>query len=922
MAAPIRSTPRASKPTRHPLTSPDRLAALGRLATQSILAALGRLLALVRLPLPAGAPAPASARIGGRLPLSWLSGALGGMATLARRHAAIAATVALLLLLCALQGLALWRAPPAWHPAAVTVRLAPGESITLGQRELAAPQADKAHLTLRRDPRDGWMLRNLSAAKQVVLQGEAGEQRMGSVALRGGQRFQVGHHRFDVLSASADEVAFSRDGVQWRYDGAVLYRDGHALPACADAHLAARALALWNRWLPRPLSIARALAFGGNVHCDNRLGLAGVTSGAALLARAGADGPLRGQLQLSAGSPDGERGAVLLLDGARQTDLRQQELPLAGVHAIIAGHSRLLLSQQEEQLNLQPTRRVTLFNVAELKLPAQVDWQWRPRALWHNPASSALWAGLALCLALLAATALLAARGVSTSKLAPSVRLAPSTAQGRTGADDAIPPARQASGQGQIHAGPWRTRLTWFGTIVLLLCGLAALLLQRAGSTPSAACSLLLASGALLWWLALPGRLTLASAAAVILLAAGLLSQLDLGLGANEVSWLRYYQKSCALLAIGAGLGGLWRLWAAQRGALLPQRATEWALAVFAAVALAGLAAEVLWGDETGVFDLQPVELAKLALTCLTAHCLALRLGWQSGPRRLAEHGARWLRLIAPALLFLALLGLALVQVDDYSPLILLLLWSAAMMLAYGLASGNRLLVALPLLAALLAAAAIAWLRLASIDVDADSAGQWPQNGGFYADRFQVWLAPARHPHTGQQLLLGARAIAEGGWWGGDGLLGLRSLGQGAGAALRIPAVQDDFAPAFFLNRHGLLGALLLWTAQAALLAGLLWTAARSHAAGAAPRGFRQAWAGRFRYFTLCGGAALLFGHLLLSWGTNLAIFPIMGQPMSFLSAGGSHLLFFLLPLLSFAAISAQSLEENEPCRSMSNTKC
>ncbi|MBJ7312847.1 FtsW/RodA/SpoVE family cell cycle protein [Rugamonas sp. CCM 8940] len=826
-----------------------------------------------------------------------LSGVLAGASRLARRHAALAATGSLLLLLCSLQAWALWRAPPAWYPAAVTVRLAPGESITLGQRELAAPQADKAHLTLRRGPRDGWTLRNLSAAKQVVLQGEAGEQRMGSVALRGGQRFQVGHHRFDVLSASASEVAFNRDGVQWRYDGAVLYRDGRAQSPCADAHLAARALALWNRWLPRPLSIARPLSFGGNVHCDNRLGLEDITPGTALLARAGSDGPLRGQLQLSAASPDGERGAVLLLDGARQTDLRQQELPLAGVHAIIVGHSRLLLTQRNDQLSMQPGRRVTLFNVAELKLPTQVDWQWRQRALWHNPASSALWAGLALCLVLLAAAVVMAARETTTAKLAASTQHA------------------------AIHARPWPiwlNRLNWLGTVVLLLCGLSALLLQRAGSTPSAACSLLLAACALFWWLALPGRLTLANAAAVILLAAGLLSQLDLGLGANDVSWLRYHQKSCALLAVGAGLGGVWRLWAAQRAALLPQRATEWILATFAAVALAGLAAEVLWGDETGVFDLQPVELAKLALTCLTAHCLALRLGWQSGPRRLAEHGARWLRLIAPALLFLALLGLALVQVDDYSPLILLLVWSMAMMLAYGLAGGNRLLAALPLAAMLLAVAAIVWLRLA----DADSAAHWPQNGGFYADRFQVWLAPARHPHTGQQLLLGARAIAEGGWWGGDGLLGLRSLGQGAGAALRIPAVQDDFAPAFFLNRHGLLGALLLWTVQAALLAGLLWGAARNHAAGAVSRDFRQAWAGRFRYFTLCGGAALLFGHLLLSWGTNLAIFPIMGQPMSFLSAGGSHLLFFLLPLLSFAAISAQSLQENESCRSMSNMKC
>ncbi|UUZ54768.1 hypothetical protein LP419_01620 [Massilia sp. H-1] len=89
----------------------------------------------------------------------------------------------------------------------------------------------------------------------------------------------------------------------------------------------------------------------------------------------------------------------------------------------------------------------------------------------------------------------------------------------------------------------------------------------------------------------------------------------------------------------------------------------------------------------------------------------------------------------------------------------------------------------------------------------------------------------------------------------------------------------------------------------------------------AATRDFRQAWLWRFRCFVLCGGAAFVLGHLLLSWGTNLAIFPIMGQPMSFLSAGGSHLLFFICPLLAFHAVCAQSLEEKSSCRSMSNTK-
>ena len=104
--------------------------------------------------------------------------------------------------------------------------------------------------------------------------------------------------------------------------------------------------------------------------------------------------------------------------------------------------------------------------------------------------------------------------------------------------------------------------------------------------------------------------------------------------------------------------------------------------------------------------------------------------------------------------------------------------------------------------------------------------------------------------------------------------------------------MQDDFAPAFLLHRHGLLAALLLWCAQALLVAGLVRAAVGHGRAGAAATGFRQAWLLRLQAFALCGGAAFVAGHLLLSWGTNLAIVPVMGQPMSFLSAGGSHLLF------------------------------
>ncbi|MYM97552.1 FtsW/RodA/SpoVE family cell cycle protein [Duganella vulcania] len=789
-------------------------------------------------------------------------------------NGALAVTLALLAGLCALQALALLRAPAAWLPAAINVKLAPGEAVALGRHELAAPQADRDHLSLRRDAQDGWTVRNLSMTRQVVLLRDGGDQRLGSTPLAGGQRFQIDGALFDVRAADSGNIAFARDGHEWRYDGAVLYRDGHQQANCPESHLASKVLSLWNRAMPGVLTISRPLSFGGNLHCDNRLGLAQVTPGAALIARG------NGGLQLTAGNPDGDRAAVLVHGAGSQVDLRKQEASLAGVKAIVVGHTRFQLETDGGQLTLHPSRHVSLFNAPDLKLPEHVSWQWQRRALWSGGQSSAIWTGIAISLACMAAALALAARR-------------PRGAGGNLG--------------GAVRAA----RIGGFGEVSMLLaaggvlvCGVVALVSQRVGYAPSAACSMALAACALVLWLALPGRLTLVTAAGVVLLAAGLLSQLELGLGAPESSWLRYYQKSAAMLAVGAGLGGLLRLWTqhqAARGAHLQQRSIEWLLALFAAVALAALAAQVLWGDEQGVFDLQPVELAKLALTALTAHCLALRFNWHAGPHTLSEHGARWLQLIAPALLFLALLGLSLVQVDDFSPLILLLIWSTIVAFSYALAARNRKLAGALIATALTAAGAIVYLRCTGTD----DLIRW----GFYADRFLVWLNPAEHPHTGQQLLLGARAIADGGWMGADHWLGLRSLGMAAGGAVQIPAVQDDFAASFFLNRHGLAGGLLLWAAQAAFLAGLALTAARAYQAGASARDFRHAWSGRFRYFALCGGGAFVLGHFLLSWGTNLAIFPIMGQPMSFLSAGGSHLLFFLCPLLAFSAISAQSSE-------------
>ena len=784
----------------------------------------------------------------------------------------------LLALLCALQLLALARTPPLASPAAIAITLAPGANLTVGEAELAAPQADRAHLSLRRDAGGRWWAANVSASKQLVLQKDGADHRSGAAALQRGQAFQLGAARFAVTAADADTIAFDGPGGPWRYDGARLLRAGVQQPACPDAPLAARVALWWNQLMPRALALTRPLVFGGNLYCGNRLGIAGVDAGAAVISA------VKGRLLLTGAAGAGGASRLTLADGGGMVaELARQEEALDGVTALVAGHTRFGAAVAGDTLTLRPLGHVALYPLADSaavsNLPPQVRWNWRQRPLWNLPGGPGWSVALALCL------------GVAGW-------LALAWQQGRWPFVNATPAPSPAGAA---------------ASALLAIAGLTALLLQRAGTPPGACISMLLGCAALWSVLLLPDRLRLATGAAVLLLAVGMLAQLDLGLGAAESSWLRHYQKTTALLAIGLGIGVHLRLRWRGRPGLIDQGRLEWLLALLAGFALCALAAQVLLGDETGVFDLQPVEFAKLALCALAAHCIAVGMGWNQAMPAYDRPWLRWCRLAAPALLFAFLLALALLEVDDYSPLILLLVWSTSMAFAYAVASRRWLAMAAIAALALLAVAAIVWLRLAG----AGEVATW----SFYADRFLVWLDPASHPHTGQQLLQGARAIAEGGWWGSDGWLGVSSIGQGAGNALRIPQVQDDFAPAFYVNRHGLAAALTLWLLQALFLTGVLQTAAAAHAHAARARDFRQAWLGRFCCFALCGGAAFALGHFLLSWGTNLAIFPIMGQPMSFLSAGGSHLLFFICPLLAFTAISAQTFEEMQSCRSTSNTK-
>ena len=429
-------------------------------------------------------------------------------------------------------------------------------------------------------------------------------------------------------------------------------------------------------------------------------------------------------------------------------------------------------------------------------------------------------------------------------------------------------------------------------SLLLGACGLWATLVP-----PPLAQALGLGLLSSLLLLTLQTRPGISTALALCLLACGLLSQLELALGGMESIWSLYYQKSCSLQALATGICGLL---VSAKPRLPRLKIVDACLLGLAVLALILMLLEALLGSETGVFGIQPVEFAKTALVALSSHALALyhAHGQQHAtplhPRALVWH---WLW---PILVLLAIVSLTLVRVSDFSPLLLLLVWATVCALGWCLArqqywsAGTMLAVmACPVLAIL--ALHQSWLQL-------------PEQ--FYAGRFLVWLEPHLHPHTGQQFLLGVQAISAGGWTGADQHLGLTTLGMPLGSLMQIPALQDDFAPAFFLNRHGLGAALVLWLMQAGFLCSLLIRASRSWQWSAKVRDFRLAWHARFYAMVLIGAAGFLFGQFLLAWSTNLGMLPVMGQPMSFLSSGGSHLLFFLLPLLGFSALYAPHFEE------------
>ncbi len=745
-------------------------------------------------------------------------------------------------------GWTVYRAPAWQEPRALTVALEPGRSVVLGREALRAPQADGEHVLLRREVDGGWRLANIAPGKQVLWRPAWGhdDQPTREWLLATGATFAVGDQPFTVLAAGVDRLTLQTGDQRWDYDGLRLRRDGQPLLECVSGS---------RTWLRERLAtwglgglMRRPLRLGGGVYCADRLGLPGVPVDTAIIT------PTRSGFALrpgSAGRLDGPPVTVAAGTPAAES-LWRRSIPLAAGDGLIVGRTHYRVTRIEPVLELAVLTRAQRWPAGSVPpdaVPA-VRTRWRPMAWLRPSAPSDLFWPLLLSL--------------------PPLVLA------------LVWPGRRR----RWPEGPIRRRIA----LGLGLAG-ACLGFHLGILTTPALWPYLLAWPALgvwLWTVRSPWNAALL-ATLTALLGSGLATLLQLGVGAGESGWLRYGGSGAALAgAFGWAAWAGWTFWHWQQlEPWLNARRARWGLRWLGASGLTLLVVQAAFGDEGGWGGFQPFELTKLALVSAAAYALMLRARLWGRDWSFAK-SSLWLRYLGPVTLLLATSGFALVFLRDFSPLVLLLVGTLTLAWAYLRAhpepawrrGGGGALLALIVLLAL----GLAWLH--------DRPGDFPL--AIKADRIQVWVAPERHPHSGYQLRRALEAIRAGGWWGAAWRDGTN------GRAMAIPVVENDFTPAFFLSRQGGAAALGLVGLQAAFILLLLTIADR--ALDWSGRGdYRLTALGGFAYFSLYGGAALLGAHLLVSWGSNLGFLPVMGQPMPLLSAAGSHLTLFVLPIVALA---------------------
>jgi cell division protein FtsW (lipid II flippase) len=128
---------------------------------------------------------------------------------------------------------------------------------------------------------------------------------------------------------------------------------------------------------------------------------------------------------------------------------------------------------------------------------------------------------------------------------------------------------------------------------------------------------------------------------------------------------------------------------------------------------------------------------------------------------------------------------------------------------------------------------------------------------------------------------------------------------------LGIPEVQNDFILPWAFTVLGKDGALLLLTLQAVFCVMLLVTAFRIMRWSPANEETRAA-ASFYANMTICLFLMVTL-QFMISWMNAFGLLPVMGQPMTYLSQGRSHFLFFGVAVILVPIIGLRCLAERGP---------
>lgn len=399
---------------------------------------------------------------------------------------------------------------------------------------------------------------------------------------------------------------------------------------------------------------------------------------------------------------------------------------------------------------------------------------------------------------------------------------------------------------------------------------------------------------------AMSGLIWLAATGLAII---GSFTLVQMGVGAENSKWLIYPNKHLMLLTLFAGVVILFNAipvdvskhWLQE---MASSRQRFWVIFRFAVPIglVAILVLQGMFGTEKGVMGVQPIELAKFVIILMAGiiggRIIELRrvgtLAYRENPVYFFASTT------ATAIMFIVFAVAIMLAVRDFSPFLIVFTFMAAMLWRLARHPENynphimyiiRAAIATPVVIGLAVAIWI-YYELPSI------VEMLPQH-----ERFLVWADPYAYPHTGAQLLAALDYVRLGEWWGsGKEMFGFN------GRVITVPAIHNDFIGAFLLYKFGGVTGLALLASQLLLLL-ILWMLSLRFQVLSVGKDFRQREAYQVFSIVLFGIAWMFAVHWFISWGNILGLLPVMGQPMTWVSAANSHLLFFALPSLYFALV-------------------